>query len=353
MSWVQTVLAEAQRQGLPEAALLDAAGIPRRDLRLDRWPVDHITRLWRTAARLTQDAGFGLKAGAAVGPASFNVVGFILQSARTLRQALAVAQKYQGLISDGGRLQLLAAADASWLIYHPQQGDLAFSPHQIEAVLAAIVCASRWLAPRPLRPRLACFGHAAVGPLAGYRAVLGCRVDFNQAFSGLLIDNALLDQPLPQADARLAAVHERHAADRLAALAAGPQLDERLRQWLAARLGPELPARAEAAAAFGLGERTLARRLVERGTTYATLLDELRRERALQHLAQGGALRTLAHDLGYADPRCLHRSFLRWTGCTPGQWRQRAAAEALPMASRPAPPSRLDGAWRGGLTKGG
>ena len=41
------------------------------------------------------------------------------------------------------------------------------------------------------------------------------------------------------------------AADRLAALAAGPQLDERLRQWLAARLGPDPPTRAEAAERAG------------------------------------------------------------------------------------------------------
>lgn len=332
MSWVQTVLVAAQRQGIPEDSLLRAAGIPPRELQRERWPVDHITRLWRAAARLSQDPGFGLKAGAAVGPASFNVVGFILQTSATLRQALAVAQKYQSLISDGGRLQLLPAQDASWLIYHPQQGDLAFSPHQIEAVLAAIVCASRWLVPRPLRPRLACFSHAPVGPQAGYRAVLGCPVDFHHAFSGLLIDNALLDQPLPQADARLAALHESHAAEKLALLAAGQRLDERLRGWIAARLGPGVPTRAEAAASVGLGERTLARRLAELGTSYAALIDEARRDLALQRVAQGASpLRAIAQDLGYADLRCFHRSFMRWTGSAPGRWRaQQPRPTAVP-----------------------
>ena len=29
----------------------------------------------------------------------------------------------------------------------------------------------------------------------------------------------------------------------------------------------------------------------------------------------------LADDLGYADLRCFHRSFIRWTGVAPGQWR--------------------------------
>ena len=136
MSWVQTVLAEARRQGVSDDSLLRAAGIPHDALTLERWPIDHITRLWRKATQLTQDTGFGLKAGTQVSPTSLNVVGFIIQSAATMRQAIGAAQKYQSLISDGGRFQLLATGASSWLIYHPRQGDLAFSPQQIEAVLA-------------------------------------------------------------------------------------------------------------------------------------------------------------------------------------------------------------------------
>ncbi|MCH2241937.1 MAG: helix-turn-helix domain-containing protein, partial [Aquabacterium sp.] len=82
------------------------------------------------------------------------------------------------------------------------------------------------------------------------------------------------------------------------------------------------PTRAEAAASLGLGERTLARRLAGLGTSYAALVDEARRELALQRVAQGGnTMRAIAHDLGYADLRCFHRSFIRWTGVAPGQWR--------------------------------
>lgn len=122
MSWVNTVLGEAQRQGLAPEVLLAHAGIPLDDIKAERWPIDHITRLWRAAASLTQDAGFGLKAGSQVGPASFNVVSFILQSSPTLRESFAVVQKFQRLISDGGRFQMIAGEQASWVVYHPRQG---------------------------------------------------------------------------------------------------------------------------------------------------------------------------------------------------------------------------------------
>lgn len=331
LSWVRTVLGEAQRQGIEETTLLRAAGISPRELERERWPIDHITRLWRAAARLTQDAGFGLKAGTLVGPASFNVVGFIVQSAATLRQALTVVQKYQTLISDGGRFQLLAGPQASWLVYHPRQGDLAFSPHQIEAVLAAVVSASRWITPLPLKPSLVRFSHEAVGPLSGYREVFGCPVEFNQAYSGLLIDNTVLDVPLPQANAQLARLHEQYAATQLQTLAQQQGLDQTVRHWVRTQMeahpGPPAPTRTEAAAAFGLHERTLARRLHACGTHFADLLDEVRRDLALQHV--GGTeqpLREVAHALGFADISPFYRAFERWTGMPPARWRAERAA---------------------------
>ncbi len=96
ISWVNTVLATAEQQGVAREALLAQAGIATHELNAERWPIDHITRLWCAAARCTQDAGFGLKVGAGVGPASFNVVSFLLQSAPTLREAFALVQQCQG-----------------------------------------------------------------------------------------------------------------------------------------------------------------------------------------------------------------------------------------------------------------
>ena len=331
MSWVQTVLAEARRQGLSLPVLLAAAGIRPDELDAARWPIDHITRLWRAAARLTQDPGFGLKAGSQVGPASFNVVSFILQSAATLRQALGVVQKYQTLVSDGGRFQLLPGAQASWLVYHPRQGELAFSPHQLEAVLAAVVTSTRWIHPRPLQPERVRFSHEQVGPLAGYREAFGCPVEFNQAYSGLLISNDALDLPLPQANPQLAQVHEALAAAQLEALAATQSAaqapDLALQAWIARHLGPPLPTRAAAALAFGWTERTLARRLQRQGTTWGALLDDARRAQALQRV--GGTtqpLKDIALGLGFAELSPFYRAFARWTGATPGQWRAQGQA---------------------------
>ena len=326
MSWVQTVLGTARRLGADERTLLARAGIDAAELDLERWPVDHITRLWRAAAAHTQDAAFGLKTGTQVGPASFNVVSAILQSCASLREAIGVAQKYQRLISDGGRLQLLAGTQTSWLIYHPCQGDLAFSAHQIEAVLAALVAFSSWVSERPMRPLRVQFSHARMGPLAAYRDVFGCPIEFEQAYNGLLLDNALLDKALPQADARIARLNERHAAAKLHALSHSANLLQALQAWVSAHLGPPLPTRAQAAAAFGLGERTLARKLRTEGTSFIDLVDGARRAQALEQTELGtDSFSDIAQTLGFAGLSPFYRAFKRWTGTSPARWRARRA----------------------------
>lgn len=323
IAWVNTVIAATQRLGTERDALLAAAGIPVEALDAPRWPIDDITRLWHAAERCTGDPGLGLKAGSAVSPGSINVVGFALQSAATLRQGIAMVQKYQSLISDGGRFQMLPGNSTTWLVYHPRQGELAFSPHQLEAVLAAVVTFSSWVTGAPLRPRRAQFSQARLGPLKGYRDVFGCPVEFEQAFSGLQVDNAVLDTPLPQADPQLAKMHEQYSSAHLAALAMSKASADDLRQWLVAHMGPQVPRRIQAAQALGISERTLARRLQKQGQTFDGLLDDVRREMALQAVADPDrVLADVALSLGFAESSTFIRAFQRWTGMAPGQWRR-------------------------------
>lgn len=322
MSWINTVLAAAERHGLTRTQLLAHAGLSAQQLTDERWPIDDITRLWRAAAELTQDPGFGLKAGSLVGPASFNVVSFIFQSSPTLREAISLVQKFQRLISDGGRFQIVGGDLKSWVIYHPQQGELAFSPHQIEAVLAAVVSFSRWVTDHRFVPARVQFSHSPLGPLAGYQAVFQTGVDFNQAFSGLHLDNTLLDRALPQADTQLAAMHREYAAARLAALSDTPDFSAQIRHWLGANLATGVPERSVAAEQFSLSDRVFARRLQSQGLSYSDVADAVRKEAACTAMADtDDSFVDIAQRLGFSEASAFNRAFKRWTGHSPGEWR--------------------------------
>ncbi|MNM92299.1 HTH-type transcriptional regulator VirS [compost metagenome] len=168
--------------------------------------------------------------------------------------------------------------------------------------------------------------------MAGYQAVFQCPVEFDQAFSGVLIDNAVLDTPLPQADAQLARVHQQYAAARLAALSPPEALAQDLRRWIDSQLYGQVPTRSRAAQALGLTPRTLARRMQQQQLDFSGLLDEARRDAALHAVANTAqALADIGQSLGFAEPSTFWRAFKRWTGMTPAQWRRQAAARAAAL----------------------
>jgi AraC-like DNA-binding protein len=178
---------------------------------------------------------------------------------------------------------------------------------------------------QPVNPVRAQFSHARLAPLALYQEVFQTEVDFNQAFCGLQFDNAVLDLTLPQADAQLAALHREYAAARLAALSRAPDVLIQVRRWLSTHLSQGWPERAVAAQHFSLSDRVFARRLQAQGISYTQLIDEVRKDRACQAVADTDeAFASIAEALGFSEASAFNRAFKRWTGHTPGDWRQRS-----------------------------
>ena len=76
-----------------------------------------------------------------------------------------------------------------------------------------------------------------------------------------------------------------------------------------------------------MSERTLQRNLGREGTSMQALLDELRHQLALRHLAEAKeSIAEISFLLGFADVRAFHRAFKRWTGATPAAYRQARSA---------------------------
>lgn len=85
----------------------------------------------------------------------------------------------------------------------------------------------------------------------------------------------------------------------------------------------------DAARALGLSARTLQRRLRQEGTGYRALVDEVLCERAERLLIDTDTPVTEVGDaLGFADASSFFRAFRRWTGLTPGSFRESAGGSS-------------------------
>ena len=67
---------------------------------------------------------------------------------------------------------------------------------------------------------------------------------------------------------------------------------------------------------------TLRRRLKREGVTFQQLKDESRCDAAKLYLdRQDVSINQVALQMGFTDTSAFHRSFKKWTGMTPGQYR--------------------------------
>ena len=133
-------------------------------------------------------------------------------------------------------------------------------------------------------------------------------------------------RPLLDADGALSAIVRRRldkvVADR--ALAEPASLRARVRRMLVENLGQNTITADGVAAALAMSRRTLTRRLGEDGASFREVLDDVRRELALALLQDVTlSVADVAFFLQYSEPAAFHRSFRRWTGLTPHEYRSR------------------------------
>jgi len=77
--------------------------------------------------------------------------------------------------------------------------------------------------------------------------------------------------------------------------------------------------------------RTLQRSLQSCGTSHKEILDDVRREQALQLLAMNVGPTEIAERLQFSEPSAFYRAFRRWTGTSPHKFR--AARPTLSSAA--------------------
>ena len=89
------------------------------------------------------------------------------------------------------------------------------------------------------------------------------------------------------------------------------------------KLPLEFPEFDEVAARFGIGEQTLRRKLRQEATSYRAIIENIRRDIAIEKLVRGNhSVAELAVLLGYSETRAFTRAFGQWTGMSPVQYRE-------------------------------
>lgn len=329
--------------------------VPERILALDSeeaLPALQYARLYREAAVEMQSLGHPIPWAAGLGSDAFELMCRCIISARTLGEALGIAQRFEKLLfpligynvrllDDGvsERVQLSyrvniddgpnILAPASWdrveyqatvarasglLVWHSFCGWL--TGRSVEAV--AVNVAAPYIS-EPYDERL--------------RAVFRCPVTYDETAHNVIeFDRVVLERRIVQTRDSLADFLETAIYHLIAVDKEPASTSAAIKSLVSIELPSGLPSFTDVAESLHMSESSLRRRLQKENTSYQALKDQIRCEVAIDRLLnQNAKVADLAEYLGFTEPSSFVRSFKSWTGETPTRYREKI--QALGQAS--------------------
>jgi AraC-like DNA-binding protein len=325
---VNLILFAARQRSADPAALCRAAGIDPAPLRNPdaRLPIGQVQRLWREVVAATGDPHLSLRLGELINPVSVGVLAYVMMHCPTLGRALAKLCEYQDIVCDGIRTVGQLQGDRYRLSLHLTCPDIIYPEYALNSELSMYQAAIRALTGRLFSADEIHFAYPRPLDASEHQRVFApASLRFDAPETVMWFGTTWLDTPILNANPGLFDLFETHAEGLLRGLRQ-PTLKARVKTELVDLLKGEEPTLPTVADRLAMGVRTLQLHLKAEGVSYQQLLDEVRRELAVRHLREPHLSTTdIAYLLGFAEPSVFVRSFKRWTGQTPGAFRQQAA----------------------------
>lgn len=296
--------------------LLDSLGLPpvaAGDERVEA--ARYYALLERIAA--ADDHGLPFRYARTVRPDDFGAMGLGMKTAPTLRGALERLVRYISVITDSLAYELV---DEGTLVIHGRSVRERGERLANEAALAAVTACLRAIAVRHVDPVAVDLRHHPPD-LAEHRVFFGCPVYAGADRDALHFAPETLTIATRLADDGLSAFLLARLDDLREAEADRP-LEDRVRRVVGDSLCDGAVSKAVVARRLGMSERTLHRRLAERGASFRSVADQARRD-AAESLLMGTrhSLAEVAFLTGFSDQTAFQRAFKRWTGQTPAAFR--------------------------------
>ena len=285
-----------------------------------RIPMREAHNLAFTQVAQTGDPDLGLKAARLTAFGRGGAVDYAMHTAGTVRESLEVGGRYAHVFCD--------AADIK-LIVEGKRAIVRFASSVAVPRLVSDFALSIWYLHHVQGPigdggGLEClFANPKPQRTTEYdRTFTQASLRFGAPFDGFSFSSDCLDAPLPSADSTLHVLLSEHLAVAAAQLSRRRTFAASVHDIATRELLNGYPSAPSIADQLSMSVRTLARRLEREGTTFSSILDQVRQELALRYVgSRNMPLAEVASRLRFSHPEGFHRAFKRWTGQTPHAYR--------------------------------
>ncbi|MEC8885641.1 MAG: AraC family transcriptional regulator [Pseudomonadota bacterium] len=322
--FVNAALTGVKRLGLDIDTLLSHVGIEAELLKQPKARIspDQYTQFARMLWLVTQDEHIGFD----VQPRKLGTFAMMCQliiHCKTLGEALERSTEFYRLFGDEWSVNLERDKHEARLIpaippkYDPDH-------FVTESMLMIWHGLASWLIERRIPLERVHFSYDRPKHADEYDALFFAPViQFNAQRTEVTFAADYLDLPIRQTEETLAEFLKTAPAGLLVKFKNTNSLTNRIRDVLKSHIGEEMPTLNDVAAMLYLSPQTLRRRLATEGKSYQGVKDALRRDAAIHLLLRHDlTLEDVAQQVGFSETSTFHRAFKKWTGVTPGLYRQ-------------------------------
>lgn len=314
----------AAQEGASPADILNTAKAPASLMEGQPPYVDETVerQVWRAIVHHTGREDIGLICGNRFPTQVISLLGYVMANAPTMRIAVEKCCTYQRAIGDTMGMAIEKGPDTStirleqWSDWHDT---LRYS---VDMMMAAIPSWASANAPEPIRPLRVGFRYERPADTSPYEVIFApAPVSFGTPESYQIYENAALDQPVIGANAEMFKYFEGKSKNLLNDYEGRNTYTFKTRQRIVSALQGITPGIEGVASELAVSVRKLQAELTAEGTSFSTLLNDVRRDLAKQYLKEKEVSKAeIAYLLGYSEVSVFSRSFKKWTGLTPSEY---------------------------------
>ena len=180
-----------------------------------------------------------------------------------------------------------------------------------------------WLIGQPAELARAEFSYPEPDHGDEYRHIFHCPLTFSADETALTFDKRFLEAPVIRDRSEMRQFLKTSPADLLSRPDESNTFTGRIRALIGRDLSRSLPDFEWIASQLNTSPQTLRRRLKQENTSFQEIKDLLRRDMAIYYLSRPDlAINDIAFRVGFTEPSTFHRAFKKWTGVTPGAYRE-------------------------------
>ena len=328
---INSILNAIQQMGIDLVVLKKEVGLDKYNLEDSelRLSCQYAAECYQFARHNWEGSNFGLIHGLKYQPFTLGIVGHLLTTASTGLEALQSYERYQQAFGEGLIISLKDKTDSSsqlrllsarlW-VHAEMQGKV--DSTLIDSFFVALVNCVRLLTGehKPfLRVELQ---RPAPENNKKYLEAFACPVIFSQTNNQVILSSEWLETPLLTANPALYQMLEQQSNAMIKRIGDINQFSNQVRQEILKCIDGNKIDVKRVAQRLSMSARTLQRRLNETGDTFQRILDEVRTEFSVQHIKLNRtSIDELAYLLGFSEPSIYRKTFKRWTGQTPTEYR--------------------------------